>query len=216
MRWTLLGSIGGSLALLGARAELDRRLLAAHGAMAPVIATIALFALYGGLVYFATRGASASVRIGFQCGVLAAFVDIAGIAAENLARLDAPWSAVFALGAMGATFALWAAAGMLAARGARGAVAGALAGGWSAMVTATLAVSFGFALEFFLAPPKPDYVATWGEFQRSGWTDPRAFAFVNTIESALTHMMLGPAIGAILGAAAAWFAGVARARRSAL
>jgi hypothetical protein len=36
-------------------------------------------------------------------------------------------------------------------------------------------IAFGFLVAFYLAMPKPEYVATWGEFQRSGWTDMHAY-----------------------------------------
>jgi hypothetical protein len=67
-------------------------------------------------------------------------------------------------------------------------------------------------LEFYIAVPKPEYVATWAEFKRSGWTDVRAFTVVNTLDSAVSHLVIGPIAGAIFGAIAAAFARKPRPR----
>jgi hypothetical protein len=63
-------------------------------------------------------------------------------------------------------------------------------------------VTFGFVWEFYLITPKPEYVVTWGEFKRSGWTDVHAFTIANTLDSALSHLIVGPIVGAIFGGVA--------------
>jgi hypothetical protein len=59
---------------------------------------------------------------------------------------------------------------------------------------------FGPVVEFYLATPQPEYVATWGEFKRSGWTDVHAIPIANTLDSAQSHLIIGPIAGAIFGA----------------
>jgi hypothetical protein len=66
-------------------------------------------------------------------------------------------------------------------------------------VSVLLAVSFGFVLMFFAVPPL-DYVATWAEFQQSGWRDVHAFAIANSLEAGFTHLLTGLVLGSIFGA----------------
>jgi hypothetical protein len=69
-----------------------------------------------------------------------------------------------------------------------------------------IAVTAGFLMEFFLVPPDPAYVATWGEFKRSGWTDARAFALANTLDSGFTHLVIAPIVAGIFGGVASLLA----------
>lgn len=62
-----------------------------------------------------------------------------------------------------------------------------------------IAVTGGFVVEFFVSPPEPAYVATWAEFKRSGWTDARAFALANTLESAFIHLVVAPFVALFTG-----------------
>jgi hypothetical protein len=43
---------------------------------------------------------------------------------------------------------------------------------------------------------------TWREFKRSGWTDVHAFTIANALDAALSHLIIGPVVGAIFGGAA--------------
>jgi hypothetical protein len=81
---------------------------------------------------------------------------------------------------------------------------GVLAGVSVAGICALIAVAAGCLIEFFVAPPAPAYVATWQEFGRSGWSDPRAFAVANTVDSGFTHLLLAPIVAALLSLGGAW------------
>jgi hypothetical protein len=65
-------------------------------------------------------------------------------------------------------------------------------------------VSFRFTLEFSLAPPEPEYVATGGQLRRSRWTDVEAFTIVNTTdEVSVTSYFVEPVVRGIFGGAEA-------------
>lgn len=118
---------------------------------------------------------------------------------ENFRDLGSVWNTISGFALLICTFLLWGLAGFKASQRAGDLRSGALASFWSATVTMLVVVLFGFLLEFYLATPKPEYVATWGEFKRSGWTDIHAFTIANTLDSAQSHLIAGPIIGAIFG-----------------
>ncbi len=60
--------------------------------------------------------------------------------------------------------------------------------------------------------PSAAYVATWGEFTHSAWTDPRAFGIANTFDAVVSHLVPGPIIGVAFGTLGF---GVARLQRAA-
>jgi hypothetical protein len=203
IRFALLVGIALSLTLMGIRIWHYRPLLVMPGGSTFVLETAVVLLLYGALIVWATRSNGPLRRTvllsGARVGLVAAAVEIAHLAAENFIEFGPPWEAISTLTFMLGTFLLWGIAGYRSARGPRAIVPGAVAGSWSAIVTTAILVPFGFALEFYWAMPKPEYVATWGEFQRSGWTDVHAFTIANTLESALEHLVEGPIIGAIFG-----------------
>jgi hypothetical protein len=206
IRFALLVGIALSLALMGVRVWLYRPLLVMPGGSTFVLDTALVLLLYAVLIVWATRSNAplrrAVLRSATPVGLVAAAVEIAHLAAENIIQFGPPWEAISTLTFMLGTFLLWGIAGYRSARSARAIGPGAVAGFWSAIVTTAILVPFGFALEFYLAMPKPEYVVTWGEFQRSGWTDVHAFTIANTLESALEHLVEGPIIGAIFGGVA--------------
>ena len=65
-----------------------------------------------------------------------------------------------------------------------------------------IAVAGGFCIQFFLVPPEPAYVSTWGEFMRSGWTDARAFGVANTLDAGFTHLVIAPVVALLFGGVA--------------
>jgi hypothetical protein len=76
-----------------------------------------------------------------------------------------------------------------------------------------VAVAGGFATQFFIHPPEPAYVSTWAEFKRSGWTDPRAFGLANTLDSALTHLVIAPNVALVFGGGASLLAQLRSGKR---
>ena len=99
---------------------------------------------------------------------------------------------VLPIGFMLIVFTSWGIAGFRIARSRRSIRAGLLAAVFSAGVCMLIAVTAGFMVQFFVAPPEPAYVSTWAEFKRSGWTDARAFGMANTLDSGFTHLVIAP------------------------
>lgn len=104
-----------------------------------------------------------------------------------------------ALGFMLVTFTLWGVAAYRTTRFVGSAGAGLLAAVSSACICMLIAVTVGFAGQFFLAPPEPAQILTWAEYRRSGWTDPRAFGLANTFESGFTHLVVAPIVATLFG-----------------
>ncbi|MBV8454242.1 MAG: hypothetical protein JOZ29_18505 [Deltaproteobacteria bacterium] len=138
-------------------------------------------------------------RTALRFGVLTGLLEVLNIAIENGIPFAVQGPAL-QIGFMALTFGLWGGvAGFRVGRlaGSFGAGLGSAVG--SAMICMVLAVTGGFLLELFLFPPQAEYVSTWAEFRRSGWTDAHAFALANTLESGFTHLAAAPVIGAVFG-----------------
>lgn len=212
-RSVLLSAIALSLATAGIQVFRYRLLLAMPGGIAYVAKTTIALLLYVMIITWVTSSSAPLLRtgvlIGTPVGVIAAALQITHLVAENSFHLASPWEGISSLCFMLATFLIWGVAGFRGARTAGAITPGIVAGSWSAIVTMSVLVTFGFAFELFLAPPSPEYVATWVEFTRSGWTDARAFAVANTFDSAVSHLILGPIVGAVFGGSGGIVAGIA-------
>ena len=79
-----------------------------------------------------------------------------------------------------------------------------------------IGVAAGFVIEFFAARPDPAYVATWGEFKRSGWTDARAFGLANTLDSAFTHLVIAPIVALVVGGLGSLLARIAHSKEDSI
>lgn len=180
-----------------------RPLLEMPGAFAYVLETALVLIVYGVIILWATASNVTLLRtaliVGTPVGLVASALQIAHLVTEDLFHIESPWAAILAVSSMLSTFLLWGVAGYRSARMSGAIVQRTVAGSWSAIVAMCVVVVFGFALEFYWVPPTPEYVATWAEFIRSGWTDAHAFAIANTFDSALSHLVLGPIIGAVFG-----------------
>ena len=149
-------------------------------------------------------------QLASRFGLLSGALEILNVTLENLA--PAFWHGpALSITFMLLPFLLWTTGAALAARSAerRPLRTGILTAILSSGLCMLLSVAAGFLLEFFLAPPSTAAVATWPEFLRSHWTDPRAFALANTCDSAFTHLLIAPIIAAILGSIASWLSSLA-------
>jgi hypothetical protein len=142
------------------------------------------------------------MRNGAVFGSIAGAVEAVNIVLENgiSSMMNRPGVQVTA---MLVVFALWGLAGARTARDLHHFRAGVTAAVMSAGVCMVIAVFVGFALELFIAPPRPDIVNTWPEFQRSGWMDAHAFGIANTLNSGFTHLWMGPVIALVVGSVGA-------------
>jgi hypothetical protein len=139
------------------------------------------------------------------CGILSGSIEIIDIGIENGIpfKVGGP---VLQLVFMLAAFALWGIAGFAATRKLGSFKAGLLAAIGSAGICMLAAVTAGFLIELLLAPPAPAYVSSWAEFQRSGWSDARAFGIANTFDSGFTHLLAAPVVATVLGSIASLLA----------
>jgi hypothetical protein len=172
------------------------------GAWVYVCEPVAALLVYSGLVVWVSemRGMwwQTVLRIAAVFGVAAAAVDLAGLVVEDglLFRVRGP---AMQIAIMLTLFTLWGAAGWRAARALNSMRAGPVAAVLSAGVCMMIAVAAALIVQLFLVRPSVADVATWGEFKRSGWTNPRAFAIANTLDSGFTHLMIAPIVAAITG-----------------
>lgn len=138
-------------------------------------------------------------------GLIGGAIEVANIATENglLIPVRGP---TLQIACMLIVFAFWSAVGTLIALRGGSLPRGVLAGVSVAGISVLVAVAAGGLIEFFVAPPSATYVVTWQEYKRSGWSDPRAFAVANTVDSGFTHLLLAPIVAAVLSFAGAWIA----------
>lgn len=202
-RLFLLAAIALSFAMMALKIFLYRPLLAMPGGLAIVLEITALLVAYASaVVWVTTRDSSlhrAAIRFGTRGGMIGGAIQMMHLAQEAFVDVGPVWNGIVGFGLLICTFLLWGFAGYQTTRSTGPPRSGALAGVWSAVVTMSILVLFGFVLEFYVATPKPEYVATWGEFKRSGWTDIQAFTIANTLYSAQSHLIVGPILGAIFG-----------------
>ncbi len=209
MRYVLLGAVALSLTMSAVAVVRYRPLLAMPGGLTFVLEPAVALLVYGALIVLATRRGTPP---GTRLGLIAAAIQCAHVATENLIHLGIPWDGIVTIAFMLATFLIWGFAGYRLARSTGTMASGVLAGAWSAVVTMSIVAAVGMALEFYWVAPKPQYVATWPEFRRSGWTDVHAFTIANTLDSVLSHLVAGPIVGAIFGGLAGVIARVHRPR----
>jgi hypothetical protein len=138
-------------------------------------------------------------------GVLTGMLEILNIGIENGIPFLMSGPRV-ALGFMLVVFTLWGVAGFRTAKSLGSVGAALLAAIASAGICMLIAVAAGFAVQFFVAPPDPAQISIRAEYQRSGWTDPRAFGLANTLESGFTHLVVAPIVATLFGGVGALLA----------
>jgi len=208
VKWLMLSGILGSGGMIVASIALYRPYLAMNQSFVQAIEPVAVLILYGIIAAWVTtdggRWRKTVLSAPLSLGIVTGILDTAHIISENFVDLGR-WNGAVALSAMAISFILWGVAGYSSAREQRLPVAGVIGGTWSGMVCSVIAVTCGLGLELFIHPPAENYVVTWGEFQRSGWSDVHAFRIANTLESGFEHLLLSPIMGAIFGGVAGLF-----------
>lgn len=173
-----------------------------HGALTFVLEPVCVLALYAAAIAWIDGSTNALwtaiLPMAFRIGLATALVEILSLSIEDnlLFRVS---GAIVPLTSMLTLFSLWGLAGWFGCRRLQSFRAGLATAVSSAAICMLFGVAAGFFVELLIAPPSPTAVATWAEFQRSGWTDPHAFAIANTLDSGFTHLLLAPAIAAIVG-----------------
>jgi hypothetical protein len=201
--------IAASIGMAIAAAERSPVYMQEPSARTILLGPVLSLVVYAGViaVVVVNRGADWDVELRNAAvfGSIAGLCEVTNIAFENGIPLAARGPAL-QIATMLLIFALWGVAGARTAQALKRFRPGVIAAVMSAGICMVIAVTVGFALELFVAPPQPDYVATWAEFKRSGWTDAHAFSIANTLDSGFTHLLMGPAIAAVVGSAGSWIA----------
>jgi hypothetical protein len=188
-----------------------------HGAHTFVLKPVcALLAYAVAIVFIARRHGpywDSILRAAMVFGGITGTIEVINVGIENgipfLVR-----GPVVPIGFMLTTFTVWGIAGFRTARSLKSPRAGLLAAVSSAGICMLIAVAAGFIVQFFLAPPEPAYISTWAEFQRSGWTDARAFGVANTLDSGFTHLVVAPIVALCFGGLASLVAQLTSTRVS--
>jgi hypothetical protein len=148
-----------------------------HAALV-VLKTVFVLAIFAVVVVWIGRHHSPSwdfiLAIASICGLLGGIAESVNIAIENGIPF-AIRTPLVPIGSILVIFASWMLAGFRAGKSLRSVRVGLLSAIGSAVICMLIAVTAGFLIEFFVARPDPATILTWGEFARSGWTDPRAF-----------------------------------------
>jgi hypothetical protein len=167
-----------------------------------VLEPVCVFLVYAVAVIFVARTHGpfwdSVLRVTIVFGFLSGCLEIINIGIENGSPL-AVRGPILPITFMLIIFTLWGIAGFRTARTLESTRGGLLAAVLSAAICMLIAVTFGFVVEFFLAPPESTYVSTWAEFKRSGWTDAGAFAVANTLDSGFTHLVIAPIVALFFG-----------------
>ena len=189
-----------SLAMMGIRVSSYPSMLRLPGGTAHVVEVAGLLLLYGAVLIWGARSMPPKLLLrGTTIGLIAALVQVVHLVCERFVTFSDRWNGAISISFMLATFLLWGVTGFVAARSGQPTSTSIWLAVWSALVTMTVAVTAGFALEFFLAPWPPESMLSWGEFKRSGWTDIHAFAIANTLDAAFSHLLIGPLVAAVFG-----------------
>jgi hypothetical protein len=200
LRFALVFTTILSLAMVEIRVSSYPSMLRLPGATALLMEVAGLLLLYGAALFWGTGLASPKLLLqGTTIGLIAGLVQMIHLVSERFASFSGTWNGAITLAFMLTTFMLWGVSGFIATRSGQATPTGIWLAVWSAVVTMTIVVAAGFSLEFFLSPTPPESMLSWPEFKRSGWTDVQAFAIANTLDSAFSHLLIGPVVAAIVG-----------------
>jgi len=171
--------------------------------------TLVVLGCYGAAIVFLEKINIESLGVITQSagyvGLVCASLEFLNIGLENgmPIRIEIPGQSILFMLTL---FGLWGIAGFRITRAVHAVKAGILGAMVAAGICMLWATLFGFAIQFFIAPPDPASIATWAEFKRSGWADPRAFGIANTLEAGATHLVIAPIIAIVVGGLGAFAA----------
>jgi hypothetical protein len=184
-----------------------------HSALVYVLELIGILLLYTVLTMYLVRvrgGAWNTILTNAAVfGVITGALEMMNIGLENAAPAAARGPAV-SIGFMAIVFSLWAIGGARTVYSGNSIRAGMATAILSAGICMLIAVTIGFIIEFFIAPPDPAAVSMWAEYRRSGWTDAHAFGLANTLDSAFTHLIIAPIVAMVFGGIGSLLAGFVR------
>jgi len=200
--FALLASVAINLVMAALGVARYPAFFSQHGAHTFVLKPVCALLTYAVVIVFIARRHGpywdSILRAAMLFGGLTGTIEVINVGIEN----GIPFAVrgpVAGIGFMLTAFTIWGIAGFRTARSLRSTRAGLLVAVSSASICMLIAVAAGFIVQFLLAPPDPAYVSTWAEFQRSGWTDARAFGVANTLDSGFTHLVVAPIVALFFG-----------------
>jgi hypothetical protein len=206
IRACLLALVAANLLMIGTRVASYPPVLDQPRGALFVLEPTALLIVYAWLVSWATRGVTAdgetALLIGSTCGIVSGVISISHIVQENYLEMSPASTRLVTWTFIIGMFLPWAVAGFRTARKTGGLRFGLCAAVWSAVVCMVLTLSFGFAQLLTSLAWLEHRDATSPDFLRSGWSDLRAFAIADIFDAGFWHLLLGPTVAAVLGAAA--------------
>jgi len=175
-----------------------------------VVLDLAILAAYGVGVRVLLRGHPAAGREAtivsvFALGVVLGLVNGADIAREYLVSLPPPWPLADIAAVLLLSLAAFLLVGVLAGNPAGGARAGIICAATAMLILWLSSWGLNFAMPTHLQA----ILITDPEYAAGTLRDPAAYAFYNTISSALSHAIVLPFFGAVFGA----LGGVVSSRR---
>jgi len=177
-----------------------------------VLVIYAVAALH--LITRADAGATTVLEVGGCLGALTGAMWVISLGVETFAGLSG-WANVAATAPMLlGGFALWGLAGGIACRRSHSIGVGIFAAVSAAMMCVAITVAFGFALGLTALPRLEHNIDGSPEFMASHWGDLHAFAIANTLDAALTHLLVAPIVAALTGTVGALTANRLRRPRS--
>jgi hypothetical protein len=204
LRVILLLVIALNLIMVGIQLLLDPQILLMPGGLRSALDAAAVLALVALVVFWTTRWngpvAQAVLSDGTIAGLVSGAVEIVHITIENFgsfdARIESRLTGFFLL----ALLLIWGVAGFRSTRSAADPGAGPLAGSWSAMVGMLMATTYGFSQLYWCLPRLEHRNVGSPDFLRSGWTDLHIFTIADVFEAGFKILLVGPVLGAVLGA----------------
>ncbi len=139
-----------------------------------------------------------AVRLGTVAAGVGAAIEVADQLVENVLPLPQGAVSIVTGAAMVGLFLLWCVVGFVGARRTRTFSGGVQAAAWSVVPIMLLTLLCGFLLlNVSLAKLAHDETGD-PDYQRSGWTDVRAFAIANTFDAGFTHLVEAPVLALFL------------------
>ncbi len=132
-----------------------------------------------------------------RVGPLVGLFFVISITVEYFVDLNQTASLLSTFGFMGLIFLAFIIAGSLGTRFTGYWLSGVLCSIWSALLGVLIALSFGMMVNLFFLQ-RLEAIST-ADYMRSGMSDPAAFVFFNTLDTASTHLFEAPISAAIFG-----------------
>ena len=203
VRLGLLAAIIATLALIAIKTFGYAPFFSLPGTRGLTAETMFLCCCYGLAFTLTARNQGVRLRPKFaaRLAAIAGLIQVIHLLVERYVSFSRPWDGIITLAFMLATFFIWGCAAYIARGLGLSFFEACAAAVWCSMVTMTIAVFCGALLEWYVAPVSLESMRGWQEFQRTGWNDLFAFSIGNTLDSATSHLLMGPLIACLFGSA---------------